>query len=299
MGENSFQTSSVFEVNHLSRSFGKKQALHDVSLSATKGSVLGLVGKNGAGKTTLIKHLLGLLKAQSGSVRVFGMDPVSAPEQVLGRVGYLSEDRDLPRWMSVSQFKRYTQAFYPGWDPDFAERLHQAFELEDRQRIGSLSRGQTARVGLLAALAHRPELLILDEPSSGLDPVVRLDILTAIVRTVADEGRNVLFSSHLLDEVERVADFIAVIDHGRIIMSGPLEEILTAHQRLTLRYENPRDSQPTLPGALSCSGQGKEWTVLCNGEVDALVKAAADGGAEIVDQRGASLEEIFVARVSG
>lgn len=131
-----------------------------------------MIGGNGAGKTTLLQHILGLLKAQSGSVKVFGLDPVANPVGVLGRIGYLSEDRHLPNWMRVGELMRYTQAFYPGWDETYAEELREAFDLEPNARVANLSRDQRARAGLLIALAHRPDLLVLDEPSSGLDPRV-------------------------------------------------------------------------------------------------------------------------------
>jgi ABC-2 type transport system ATP-binding protein len=192
----------IVEIQRLTRQFGNKTALDDVSLTVPRGGVFGLIGGNGAGKTTLIKHLLGMLKTQSGGVRVFGLDPVQNPVGTLGRIGYLSEDRDLPNWMRVGELMRYTQAFFPNWDERYAEELREAFDLDAKARVKNLSRGLRARAGLLIALAHRPELLVLDEPSSGLDPVVRRDILGAIIRTIADEGRTVLFSSHLLDEVE-------------------------------------------------------------------------------------------------
>ncbi len=257
----------IVQFDRLSRNFGANQALNEVTLSVERGSVFGLVGENGAGKTTLIRHALGLLKAQQGSVRVFQLDPVQHPKDVLGRIGYLSEDRDLPNWMTIAQLMRYNQAFYRGWDETFANQLRDQFELDPKQQIKQLSRGQRARAGLLIALAHRPDLLILDEPSSGLDPVVRRDILSAIIRTVADEGRTVLFSSHLLEEVERVADRVAMIHDGRVGLSGPLPEILQNHRRLVLRFESPQPTEPKLPGAISCQGAGREWTVLCNGGV--------------------------------
>ena len=221
---------SVITVSELTRRFGTKTALASVSLSASRGAVYGLVGENGAGKTTLIKHILGLLRAQSGSVRVFGLDPVADPVGVLSRIGYLSEERDLPGWMRVDELMRYSRAFYPAWDDSYAGELRQAFALDASATIGNLSRGQKARVGLLIALAYRPELLVLDEPSTGLDPVVRRDILDAIIRTIADEGRTVLFSSHLLDEVERVADHVTMISHGRIVLSAPLAAIRESHR---------------------------------------------------------------------
>src|SRR5207245_11411241 len=172
----------------LCRRFGEKMALDRVSLTVPAGTVLGLVGENGAGKTTLIKHILGLLRAQSGSVRVFGLDPVADPPGVLSRIGYLSEEPDLPGWMRVDELLRYTQAFYPQWDVRYAEELRRQFRLELDARIKQLSRGELARAALLVALAYRPELLLFDEPSSGLDPVVRRDILETIIRTVAEEG---------------------------------------------------------------------------------------------------------------
>ena len=177
-----------------------------------------------------------MLKAQSGSVRVFGLDPVENPVGTLGRIGYLSEDRELPNWMRVGELMRYTQAFFPNWDVAYAEELREAFDLDGNARVKTLSRGQRARAGLLVALAHRPELLVLDEPSSGLDPVVRRDILGAIIRTIADEGRTVLFSSHLLDEIERVADRVAIIHQGRIMLTAPMDEIKESHRRVTLRF---------------------------------------------------------------
>ncbi len=223
-------TDAVVELSELSCRYGPKEALCSVTLSLARGGVHGLVGANGAGKTTLIKHILGLLKAQSGTVRVFGRDPVEDPVGVLSRIGYLSEENDLPGWMRVDELMRYTRAFYPAWDDGYAEELRQKFALDPFAKIASLSKGQKARAGLLLALAYRPELLVLDEPSSGLDPIVRRDILGAVMRATADEGRTVLFSSHLLGEVEEVADHVTMISRGRIVLSAPLEEIKRSHR---------------------------------------------------------------------
>jgi ABC-2 type transport system ATP-binding protein len=289
----------VVEVRNLSRRFGARTALAEVSLEVPRGIVLGLVGENGAGKTTLIKHLLGLYKARAGSVRVFGLDPVADPPAVLRRIGYLSEERDLPDWMRVGELLRYTQAFYPAWDEAYAEELRAMFALDPAQKVKTLSRGQRAQLALLLALAYRPELLLLDEPSSGLDPVVRRDILSAIIRTVADEGRTVIFSSHLLEEVERVADVVAMIHAGRLVLAGPIDEIKEAHRWLTLRFPEPLAQKPALPGMLACEGEGREWAVLCNGASEALRGAAAALGAVVLEERTPSLDEIFVARVKG
>jgi len=220
----------VIHIAGLTRRFGGKTALAAVGLSMPRGAVYGLVGANGAGKTTLIRHILGLLRAESGTVRVFGLDPVAEPVAVLSRIGYLSEENDLPGWMRVDELIRYSRAFYPAWDDAYAEELMRAFALDGAAKIRSLSKGQKARAGLLIALAHRPPLLVLDEPSSGLDPIVRRDILGAVMRTIADEGRTVLFSSHLLEEVEQVADHVTMISNGTIVLSAPLDDIRESHR---------------------------------------------------------------------
>lgn len=222
-------TIACVEIGLLGRTFGATRALDAVTLTLPRGAVYGLVGANGAGKTTLIRHILGLLRPQEGSVRVFGRDPVADPVGVLSRIGYLSEENDLPGWMRVDELVRYTRAFYPDWDDAYAEELRRAFALDPAARIASLSKGQKARAGLLVALAHRPDLLLLDEPSSGLDPIVRRDILGAVVRTIADEGRTVLFSSHLLDEVEQVADHVIMMAAGRVVLSAPMTELRQSH----------------------------------------------------------------------
>jgi ABC-2 type transport system ATP-binding protein len=287
---------NAIEIHNVTRQFGHKRALDQVSLDVPRGSVFGLVGENGAGKTTLIRHILGLLRPQSGSVRVFGLDPVLEPQHVLARIGYLSENRDLPGWMRVDELLRYTQGFYPAWDASYAEELRAEFGLENSDRVKNLSRGESARTGLLLALAHRPALLVLDEPSSGLDPVVRRDILEAIIRTVADEGRTVLFSSHLLEEVERVSDRLAMIHGGRLVLCGPLDDIKRSHRKLTIRFDSALSKPPAIDGALSIAGAGQEWTVVCNGAD--VPGATARLGGRIVAEQTASLDEIFVAHAS-
>lgn len=285
---------TVASIQNLTRTYKRTTALDDVSLDIPKGAVFGLVGSNGAGKTTLIKHIMGMLRPQSGTVRVFGMDPIANPEEVLVRIGFLSEDRDLPGWMRVHELMRYLRAFYPNWDPDFAERLREQFKLDPQAKLKTLSRGQLAQAGLLGALAHRPDFLVLDEPSSGLDPIVRRDILSAIIRTVADEGRTVLFSSHLLDEVERVADHMAMIYNGKLLLNAPMDEIKTRHVRLVVKFDTPPPSG-TIPGALAASQFNGEWTVITNGQQDTCKQAINELGGTVLDETEPGLEEIFIA----
>ena len=287
---------TVVDVSGLSRSFGAKRALDGVSFSATAGQVYGLVGANGAGKTTLLKHLLGLLRATTGSVRVFGLDPVRDPVGVLARIGYLSEERELPEWMSVGELMDYSRAFHPTWDVSYARQLLATFALDPAKKIKALSKGMRAQAGLIAAVAHRPELLILDEPSSGLDAIVRRDILDAIVRAVVDDGRTVIFSSHLLDEVERMSDHVTLIHQGRVALSGGLDDVRGGYQRSHVRFVEPLDRPPVLETALLIEGGGRTWSVVHSGSLEQFRHAVAARGGDIVESRHATLEEIFMAR---
>jgi ABC-2 type transport system ATP-binding protein len=288
----------VVDIRDLTRHFGRRAALDSVSLQVPPGCVLGLVGVNGSGKTTLLKHVLGLLQAQSGSVRVFGLDPVAHPVEVLSRIGYLSEDCDLPNWMRVGELLRYTGSFHRNWDAAYAKELCDQFGLDPSWKVNSLSRGLRARTGLVTALGHRPELLVLDEPSAGLDPLARRDILQAIVRTASSSGRTVLFSSHLLDEVERVADHVALIDTGKLIFFGELDAVRGRHRRLTLHFSEPRTTPPALDGVLSWEGGGREWTAVCQGELDALEQAAAGAGGRVVEAAVPHLDELLAAHAN-
>jgi ABC-2 type transport system ATP-binding protein len=161
--------------------------------------------------------------------------------------------------------------------------------------VKNLSQGQQAKAGLTLALAFRPELLLLDEPSSGLDPIVRRDILEAIIRTVADEGRTVFFSSHLLDEIERMSDQIAMIRNGRIVLTGRLDDLKQAHRQVQLRFERALSTPPQFEDALGLRGSGRDWTVLWNGELGRLNHAVTAAGASIISEEIPSLDEIFVA----
>ncbi len=292
------ESTRVVDVRALSRTFEKKQALKKVSLSVGRGQVYGLLGENGAGKTTLIRHLLGAYKAEEGSVRVLGADPVADPVGVLSRVGYLSEDRDLPLWMRVDELMAYTAAFYPDWDREYADRLRQDFGLTPSSKIKTLSRGEKAKAGLLIALAHRPDLLVLDEPSSGLDVAARRDILAEVVRSVAEEGRTVVFSSHLLEEVERVADQIAILHRGSIVLDMPMDTLKTTHHRMVVRFDNSPTRFPQIPGLLNVEGEGKEWMAVIRGVREEIEEKTSQHGGTVVEHTFPSLETVFLAYAS-
>jgi ABC-2 type transport system ATP-binding protein len=286
----------IIQVQGLTRRYGDNCALDNIDFNAGVGRVYGLVGANGAGKTTLLKHLLGLLRPQAGTVRVFGEDPVRHPARVLKRIGYLSEQRDMPEWMRISEFLRYLQAFHPTWDMRFAYELVDTFKLDPTRKISALSQGMRAQTGIIAALAHRPELLILDEPSNGLDAMVRLDIIDAVIRTVADEGRCVLFSSHLLDEMERTCDHVTMIQDGRITFDTDLDSIKETHLFSRVTFSTHQAQPPILAGALLTQGGGHSWHMVHDVPLERFRMAVLGAGGEITESRMATLEEIFLAR---
>ncbi len=283
------------EVEHLSRRFRGQIALDDICLRIPVGSIFGLVGLNGAGKTTLLRHLVGAYKPQHGRVVVLGDDPVAHPDVVLKRVGYLTEVDSLPMWARVGDLIDFTRALYPTWDDAYARNLCDHFALSRHASLASLSKGQRARVGLLVAIAHRPELLVLDEPSSGLDPIARGDILEAVIRTISQDGRTVLFSSHLLDEVDRVCDCVALLHEGRIV------ESLTAEQ-LPLRYReilgrvSAGERPPTIDRAFGWRISGDEWSAVIAAETIAEPEFEQRYG--VLEQRELTLQRWFSAQVA-
>lgn len=286
----------LVEVRGLSRHYSSNVALDAVDFTITAGRVYGLVGANGAGKTTLLKHLLGLLRPQRGTVRVFGRDPVMDPVGVLQRVGYLSEHREMPEWMRISELLRYLKAYHPNWDMNFAYELIDTFKLDASKKISQLSQGMRAQTGLIAALAHRPELLILDEPSNGLDAVVRRDIIDAVIRTVAEEGRSVIFSSHLLDEMERTCDHVTMIQNGKITFDCDLDAIKETHSMTTINFSDPLTHAPYFAGVLMVQGGGRSWSLVHDSPLESLSVLVYSAGGAIADSRHATLEEIFLAR---
>ncbi len=296
---NLVQASSIIKISNLTRQFGQQTVLNDVSIEVKAGQVFGIVGENGAGKTTLIKHMLGQYLAQQGSVKMFGEDPVAQPKRVLLKIGYLSEEPDMPSWMTVKELLTYTAAFYPNWSNDYANELVSTFALDVNKRVRDLSKGQKARVGLVLAQAHKPDLLLLDEPSSGLDPNVRRDILAAVIKTVSDEGRTVVLSSHLLEEVERVCDHLMMIDKGRVLLFDSMENILSSHHRVMVSESNNLPSQWTqFKGIINSTKLANEWQIDYCGDVDKLKNNFQEKNISIISYRLMSLNDIFVARTN-
>jgi len=224
----------AIRVDHLRVGYGKRTVLDDILLEIPPGQTFALLGRNGAGKTTLIRTLLGLLTPASGRVEVGGLDPSQQPLEVRRSIGYLAEDQAMYGWMTAGEIAAFLAPFYPTWDARLASDLFARFGVPLGVRIKHLSKGQNVRLGLALALAHRPGLVVLDDPAMGLDPITRKQFNRDVVEHLQAEGRTVFYSSHLLYEVEAVADAVAILDQGHLVRVGTTEALQTEVKRVVL-----------------------------------------------------------------
>jgi ABC-2 type transport system ATP-binding protein len=216
---------NVLEFRNVGRGFGGTAVLADIAFAVTTGEVVGLLGRNGAGKTTLINLVMGMLAPDSGSVRVFGQDPRVEPVAVRRRIGYVAEDQELPPFLKVGEVLALHRRLFPGWDEAAADELCGRFALPLGRRVSDLSRGQARQVALLCAVSHRPELLILDEPAGGLDPAARREFLETSIRLLNETGSTILFSSHHMGDVERMASRLIMIHETEKWIDSALDDI--------------------------------------------------------------------------
>lgn len=230
--------SEVIHVNSVSKRFGKRTVLDNVTLKVPSGVVFALLGENGAGKSTLIRSMLGYVKVDSGSISVCGMDPLKKPLEIRRQVGYVSDAPGLYEWMTVAQAGWYASGFYPdGFLKAYAQRINE-FQLPHDTKIRDLSKGMRAKVALSLAMSFDPALMILDEPTSGLDPLVRRSFLESMIDRAA-AGQTVFLSSHQIQEVERVADWIAILHQGKLQIVAPLEELKSSISMLDISLRDP------------------------------------------------------------
>jgi ABC-2 type transport system ATP-binding protein len=223
---------AAIETANLSCRYGRHDAVRDVTFAVVPGSIFALLGPNGAGKTTTIRVVMNMLRPVGGRARVLGVDSGRLGPRELERIGYVSENQKLPRWMTVAELLSFCRPFYPTWDDGFGRKLVEDFQLPLDVKIGHLSRGMRVKASLVAALAFRPRVLILDEPFSGLDPVVRDDLVHGVLELAGEEQWTVLLSSHDLDEVERLVDEVGFLDEGRLILNQPLVDVQARFRRL-------------------------------------------------------------------
>jgi ABC-2 type transport system ATP-binding protein len=251
---------AVLKTRNLTRRYGRRPALSDCTLSIPPGRVAGLVGPNGAGKTTLLHLAVGLLSPTSGTIEVLGSRPAAGPAQ-LARVGFVAQDTPAYAGLSVADHLRLGAHLNPGWDGRMAHGRITQLGLDPRQRAGKLSGGQRAQLALTLAVAKRPDLLILDEPVAGLDPLARREFLQNLMDFVAEPGASVVLSSHLVADLERVCDYLIVLAASRVQLAGEVDDLLATHHRLI----GPRRDPATLPGGqqvIQASHTDRQTTVI-------------------------------------
>jgi ABC-2 type transport system ATP-binding protein len=290
----------VIETADLHKHYDGVEALRGLTLQVPAGSIFGFLGRNGAGKTTTIKLLLGMARPTSGHVRVFGLaaDQDEASVGIRRRTGFVSDDKDLYDYMTVAEMIRFTAAFFPRWRIDLEKRYLRSFELPPDRRIKALSRGMRAKLALLLALCRGAELLILDEPTSGLDPAMTEEVLQALVAHVAGEEMTVFFSSHQIAEVEQIADRVAIIDRGRAVLTGALDDLRESYRRIQLVFDGDAP-EPAFraPGVVRTRRKGRVLTVLSSAGAEGILDEARALNPVSVDVIPVTLKEIFLETV--
>ncbi len=290
---------AVIETKGLTRRYGAKEAVGHLTLQVPSGSIYALLGPNGAGKSTTIKMLMNVLEPTSGSATVRGRPSSRLGPDDFQRIGYVSENLDLPTWMTVGQMLDYYRPFYPDWDDALCARLLEQFELVPDQKIRDLSRGTRMKAALLSSLAYRPELLVLDEPFSGLDPLVRDEFISGVLE-LTEQGRWTVFvSSQDIDEVERLADWIGIINSGRLYLSEPVASLQARFRQIelvTASAAEPPSVQP--PNWLRVERAGPSVRIIDSefreGDSEARARAVF-GDCQQLTVQALSLREIFLA----
>jgi ABC-2 type transport system ATP-binding protein len=288
----------VIQARGLTRYFGRKCAVDGLSFRVPRGSVFAFIGRNGAGKTTTIRMLLGLLEPTRGSATVLGHDSAELPPAVRARIGYMAEGHPVYAWMRVGQCAGFQRGCYPHWNQDIFASVIDNFSIDPRTRAGHLSHGQRAGLHLAMTLAIEPELLVLDDPATGLDPAARRALLEAMIYFTRGQERTIFFSSHLLDDVERVADHVAVLDYSVLRACCGVETFRDRVRRLVARFPAapPRDL-PAIPGLLRVTRAEDELALVVANPDGRAERALESLGAVAVDEHPISLEDALIAHV--
>ncbi len=290
----------AIELSGLTKRFGKSPAVNDLSLQIPTGSTFGFIGPNGAGKSTTIKMLMGMMRISGGSARVLGFDPVHDALSIKQRVGYVPELQFIYPWMRVREAVAFCRNLYKTWNDKLAGELLRLFDLDPNKRVKQLSKGMVVKLALLLAVAHEPDLLILDEPMAGLDPIAREEVLDGVLHTLCDRKPTILFSSHTLSDVQRMADRIGIIHEGRLLVHCGVDELLSRTKRIRAVLRD--GSAPGHPpdGTIWQRVQKREWSVTVKDFTDAAVEQMRSGNSvENVEVIDLGLEDIFKDYVRG
>ena len=290
----------VIEARGLRKSFQGRPALTGLNLEVPAGSIFGFLGRNGAGKTTTIRLLMGLLKPDGGNARIFGLpaEDLSAGLEIRRRLGFVTEDKELYPYMTVEQIIRFTRGFFPQWRADLEKRYLQLFDLPPNRRTSDLSKGMRSKLMLLLAVSHGSELLILDEPTEGLDSLAAEEILRELVAISAGEGTTIFFSSHQLDEVEQIADRVCIIAQGAAVVAGSLDDLKRQYQRLRIVFgEELRAPVQWAEGVERIHEEGRTVEIFASHNIDAILNQARSLPGASVERFPVSLKDIFLEHV--
>ena len=291
----------IIETVDLRKHYDGVKAVRCLTLQVPAGSIYGFLGKNGAGKTTTIKILLGMARPNSGHARVFGL-AAEAQEpgvEIRRRTGFVSEEKDLFDGMTVERIIRFTAAFYPRWRADLEARYLRTFDLPLDRKVKALSRGMRTKLALMLALCRGAELLVLDEPTAGLDPAVIEEVLQALVSHVASEEMTVFFSSHQIAEVDQIADRVAIIDRGRAVVTGALDDLREQYRRIQFVFDGDAPEAPwRAPGIVRVRREGRVLSVVSSAGAEQILDEARALHPVSVDVIPVTLKEIFLETVA-
>ena len=290
---------SVITTERLTKYYGDQCVVNSLDLNIPKGSVYGLLGRNGAGKSTTIKMLLGMVQPNYGHAELLGEEVSRLKPETRAKIAYLAEGHPLYRWMTVGQAVDFTRPFYPTWNGPLLEQILDHFELSRKAKIKRLSNGQRAQVSLALAVAADPELLILDDPTLGLDTVVRRDFLESLIQIIQKQGRTILFSSHILGDVERVADRIGILVDGVLRVDCPTDHFKTSLSKMVLTFAGEPPEFPACSGLVGSRQVGCRREVVIVGMTDEHRRAAESLHPRSIDEVDMNLEDAFIEYTSG
>lgn len=285
---------NVIVAQEVSKAYGDKRVLDQISFIVPKGSVFGLLGKNGAGKTTLIKTILGLVKPNAGRIDCLGETPWNFSDRAKARIGYTPQSDQLYSWLTVGQLIAYTASFYPAWNHKLVEKLLLDWDVDTKDRVGLLSEGQTQKISIILALGHEPSLLIFDEPVASLDPLARRQFLKTILEIVSDRECTVFFSSHITPDLERVTDHVVILNKGKADFTGTLDSLKDRVKRLRLTSPSPLPADLQIPGILRSQVIGNRALVTVRDFNEGLQVLLKNRFSAEIGVEDLNLEEIFV-----
>lgn len=293
-------TPPAIELRDVTKRFRGQTAICDLSLTVPKGRTLGLLGQNGAGKSTTLKVLMGLLRRDAGEVSVLGSDPLVDPLAVRRRVGYVPEQQFIYGWMRVREATHFCRAFYPTWNDSLCTTLVTLFDLDPEKRVKHLSKGMVVKLALVLALSHEPELLLLDEPMAGLDPIAREELLEGVLQTVTDRERTIVFSSHTFGDVQRLADTIAIIHEGKLLVHEEVDVLLRSTKRIRAVLGNGAVPGSLPDGLIWQRVNNREWLITVKDfSPDTVSQLRSANQLEHVEVMDLGLEDIFKDYVRG